>query len=344
MARIRSTKPEFWLDRPFVRRVPNRDARMLYKALWNLADEHARLGGDPHYIKGQCFPYEEDADLTPDVIDKLIDMLVSAEKVVRYEVDGDVYLFLPNLAKHQRLEPSKVPSRLPPPPDPDDPAPRADKSAPDPDGSAPNVVLPSAHESAQVRPPSEGRADKSARDSDESARRADKSALLHGACSREQGAGGREETPAQPGTLFDADPAVPGTADAGKPRGGEEGKPAKVSKHQVADDLTAAFWERHKASLTQSFVALRAVVRVPIANGTDRDELARALDLLARQGKAISGGTIRTALTEIQRPNLQLLPGGASIPPPRISATARALAEADAAGEEAKRLVYGSAG
>lgn len=48
--------------------------------------------------------------------------------------------------------------------------------------------------------------------------------------------------------------------------------------------------------------------------------------------------------TELERPNLQLLPGGAAIPPPRISATARAFAEADAAGEEVKRLIYGSTG
>ncbi len=346
MARIRSVKPEFWVDRSFVRKVPNRDARMLYMALWNLADEHARLMGDPAYIKGQAFPYAEDDDLTPKVIDELLDMLADAERVVRYEVDGDPYLFLPRLAKHQRLESAKVPSRLPPPPDPDDPAPRPDKSAPDPDGTAPNAVLPSEAESTQVGPPSGVRADKSARDSDESARGADKSALLYVAGCIEQVAGSKEQTPAQPETLFDADPTVPGAADAGKPRGASKKSrktPAEPKPKPPADELTDAFWEVHGKGQAQSWVAIRGIVRTCLGNEIPRNDLARALDLLARQGKAISGGTIQNALTEVRRP-LQLLPGGASIPSPRQSATARALAEADRAGEEAKRLIYGSAG
>jgi len=195
MPRIRSLKPEFWLDRPFVRRVPNRDARMLYAALWNLADEHGRLGGDAHYIKGQCFPYEEDADLTPDAIEKLIELLAGAGKVVRYSNNGDPYLFLPNLAKHQRLE-AKVPSRLPAPPGPDDPAPRPHKSAPDSDQCAPGAdgthQQTNGHVSAQPDP-----------GADESARRADNSALLYGAGSREQVAGSRTFAAA---AAQDADP------------------------------------------------------------------------------------------------------------------------------------------
>ena len=40
MARIRSIKPEFWDDRKLAKRA-SRDARLLYIALWNLADEWA---------------------------------------------------------------------------------------------------------------------------------------------------------------------------------------------------------------------------------------------------------------------------------------------------------------
>lgn len=224
MARIRSVKPEFWVDRSFVRKVPNRDARFLYMALWNLADEHARLMGDPAYVKGQAFPYVEDDDLTPKVVDDLLDMLATAGRVVRYEVDGDPYLFLPRLAKHQRLESAKVPSRLPPPPDPDDPAPRPNKSAPDPDGSAPHADKSTAAGSSQANLSSEVRADKSARDSDESARGADKSALFYVAGCMEQVAGSRETT--APAAPLDADPAVPlAAADEPQPGVVEKSKP-----------------------------------------------------------------------------------------------------------------------
>lgn len=236
MARIRSVKPEFWVDRSFVRKVPNRDARMLYMALWNLADEHARLMGDPAYIKGQAFPYAEDDDLTPKVIDELLDMLADAERVVRYEVDGDPYLFLPRLAKHQRLESAKVPSRLPPPPDPDDPAPRPDKSAPDPDGTAPIVdSLPDA-ESPQVSRPSDVRADLSARDSDESARGADSSALFYVAGCMEHVAGSRETT--APDALPPSDALGVDAADKPQPQTkesvSESGKP-KTAKQSASD-------------------------------------------------------------------------------------------------------------
>lgn len=135
MARIRSIKPEFWIDQDLAVEVPNRDARMLYVGLWNQADEHGRLRADATWIKGQVFPYDE--DLTPDAIDKLIDLLVEAGRAIRYQVRSSGYLYLPKLAGHQRLEPHKVPSRLPAPPDdlqqqpsekvPDEPAPRADK-------------------------------------------------------------------------------------------------------------------------------------------------------------------------------------------------------------------------
>ncbi len=58
MARIRSVKPEFWLDRRLARGV-SRDARLLYIGLWNLSDEHGRVRGDARYLKGQLFAYDQ---------------------------------------------------------------------------------------------------------------------------------------------------------------------------------------------------------------------------------------------------------------------------------------------
>lgn len=140
MARIRSVKPEFWADEDLAQ--VSRDARLLYIGLWNLADEHARLRGDPRFIKGQLFPYDD--DLTPAALDLLLDELARAGKAVRYRLESSAYVFLPNLAKHQRLEADKVPSKLPAPSDPGaaqislrEPAPRPNGVAPHPDSPAP---------------------------------------------------------------------------------------------------------------------------------------------------------------------------------------------------------------
>jgi hypothetical protein len=87
---------------------------MLYIGLWNHADEHSRAQGDPRLIKGQVFPYDD--DLTVDSVTGLLDELAGLRRVIRYTAEGGQYLYLPKLARHQRLE-DKVPSRLPPPPD-----------------------------------------------------------------------------------------------------------------------------------------------------------------------------------------------------------------------------------
>lgn len=117
MARMRSFKPEYFKDQDLAEDLPGpegRDARLLYPGLWCLADEFGRLRGDARSIKGELFAYDD--DMTPDVIDKLIDMLAETGRAVRYSVGRSVYLYLPKLAKHQRLEPHKTPSRLPEPP------------------------------------------------------------------------------------------------------------------------------------------------------------------------------------------------------------------------------------
>jgi hypothetical protein len=172
VARIRSVKPEFWDDRKLARRT-SRDARLLYIALWNLADEHGRLNGDPQWIKGQAFSYDDDLDAG--AVAKLLEELCAPAvgAVIAYEDDGDPYLFLPKLARHQRLEPEKVKSRLPAPPSPgaDSPEPGADSSG--------------------------RRADESERGADSSGSGAKTPALLYGAGSREHVAGSRDARGAQ---------------------------------------------------------------------------------------------------------------------------------------------------
>lgn len=113
MARMRSLKPEFWLDRKLARSL-SRDERMLYLGLWNQADEHGRAQADPRLIKGQVFPFDD--DLTDAHVAEMLKRLDDAGVAELYDFEGDPYLFLPKLARHQRLEPGKVPSRHPAPP------------------------------------------------------------------------------------------------------------------------------------------------------------------------------------------------------------------------------------
>ena len=86
---MRSLKPEFWADEELACQL-TRDERFLYVGLWNLADEHSRLRGDPRYIKGQLFPYDD--DITPDCIEKMLGSLGSIGKVKPYRVGPGRYL------------------------------------------------------------------------------------------------------------------------------------------------------------------------------------------------------------------------------------------------------------
>lgn len=85
---------------------------------------------------------------------------------------------------------------------------------------------------------------------------------------------------------------------AKKRTGSSEVKP---NRHQVADDLTAAFWKLHGKGRAQSFIAIRQIVRTAIGNGVERDDLARALDRIAREGRAVSGATIDIALGGLRK-------------------------------------------
>lgn len=101
-----------------------------------MADEHARLNGDPRWVRGQAFPYEDDLDDA--IVAGMLGELADAGVVVAYEADGDPYLFLPKLARHQRLEPGKVASKIPAPPEQQE-QPHANESAPRADSSEPDA-------------------------------------------------------------------------------------------------------------------------------------------------------------------------------------------------------------
>lgn len=108
MARIRTVKPEFWTSESVGRLT--RDARLLFIALWNLADDSGRLRGGLPYLSGAVFPYDEDARQG---IAGWIEQLEREGMVRSYKGhDGNSYLDIPKWSKHQKIE-KPSPSRIP---------------------------------------------------------------------------------------------------------------------------------------------------------------------------------------------------------------------------------------
>lgn len=138
---------------------------------------------------------------------------------------------------------------------------------------------------------------------------------------------------AQPEAIFDLpEDSVPDSADADKPRG--DTKTPKPSKHEKADELAAAFWDIHKTRMAQPFIAIRGIIRTALSNGLERDDVARALDLLAREGTAISGGTLQTTLKQIKVARDQATGTNViQLPAQRPSTTDQRVAQAKAAGQ-----------
>jgi len=109
VARIRTIKPEFFLDDDLAE-LPM-VARMLFVGLWTIADCEGRMEDRPKRIKAQILPFD-DCD-----IDGSLQSLHDAGFVQRYEAGGGKYIVVTNFRKHQRLSGIEAQSRsvIPPP-------------------------------------------------------------------------------------------------------------------------------------------------------------------------------------------------------------------------------------
>jgi hypothetical protein len=96
MARIRTVKPEFWIDERIGECSPT--ARLLFIATWNFADDNGNLERSARQLKAQAFPYDS-FDLEPLLVD-----LISKGLLEEYEVSGHKYLHISNFEKHQKIE------------------------------------------------------------------------------------------------------------------------------------------------------------------------------------------------------------------------------------------------
>lgn len=93
--RIRTIKPSFWLNDELAELKPI--TRLLFIALWGLADVRGRLADRPKRIKVEAFPYDN-ID-----VDECLSDLARAGFVLRYKVDGSGVIQVLNFEKHQRI-------------------------------------------------------------------------------------------------------------------------------------------------------------------------------------------------------------------------------------------------
>lgn len=107
MARIRTIKPDFWVDEKVVECTAF--ARLCFIGLWNFSDDDGRMEYRPKKIKMQIFP-ADDVDISG-----LIGELRGERLVELYSVDNKEYLRVCGFHKHQKID-RRLSSKHPPPP------------------------------------------------------------------------------------------------------------------------------------------------------------------------------------------------------------------------------------
>jgi hypothetical protein len=104
MPRIRSIKPQFWLDEELGN--VKRDARLLYIGLWNLCDDRGVFEYKPGKIRVQLFPY--DVDMGNGVIKELLNILEKSGHFLKFSEKGEDFGYIKTFLKHQEIKkPSK---------------------------------------------------------------------------------------------------------------------------------------------------------------------------------------------------------------------------------------------
>ena len=112
MGRIRCIKPEFWEDE-LIGSI-SREARLLFIAIWCVADDHGRFSANPARLKAAAFPYDDDVTLAR--VAEFLRELLETRRVGVYRVENQTFGVVRHWKKHQRIDNASKP-RHPPPPD-----------------------------------------------------------------------------------------------------------------------------------------------------------------------------------------------------------------------------------
>ena len=108
----RIIKAAFWTDTELIRHL-DRDGRMFYIGLIQLADDSGCLEDDLLAFKIHLYPADMDVDL--EFLQRYRDKLIELGKLIPYEAEGKKCLYLKNFHKHQSLR-SPSPPEVPLPP------------------------------------------------------------------------------------------------------------------------------------------------------------------------------------------------------------------------------------
>jgi hypothetical protein len=110
--RIRTVKPEFFThaDLHDLERTANAPVRLAFMGLWIVSDREGRFRWDPRELKLHCLPYDE-VDFA-----SVLDHLRAAGFIVRYEVNGKLYGWIPTWNRHQKPNHRERQSEFPAPP------------------------------------------------------------------------------------------------------------------------------------------------------------------------------------------------------------------------------------
>ncbi|WP_075737497.1 HNH endonuclease [Streptomyces acidiscabies] len=357
MPRIRTVKPEFWEDE--LLGVMPRDARLLFIATFNMADDEGILRWTPAYIKAQAFMYDD--DLTLKDVSALMQRLADAGLVFPY-IGGAAkqqMAVVVNFRKHQRINrPQK--GKLPPP---SLGAWQVREMYARRDGwccqlcggEIPRrIVVNDDHNLAidHIRPMAAGGTDHPSN-----------VRAAHQVCERARRESGEEEfiPPAGLAGIEDSlnrsvreshayvnsDPSADTegeissmnhslTEGKGREGKGREGnaplppvksarEPAvmQTGERSIADRMTDAFLDRFARGNSYKRRQVREVIAGALSNSADPDELWRALERLGSLSKPVSAGTLQFAFSELRKPpsNVIALPGQTGHPLPGTDTT-----------------------
>lgn len=107
MARSRNIKPSFFTNDDLAEVHPL--GRLLFIALWTMADREGRVEDRPRKIKAEALPYD-DADA-----DALLNDLHERGFILRYAVGANRYIQIVNFGKHQNPHVKEQASSIPAP-------------------------------------------------------------------------------------------------------------------------------------------------------------------------------------------------------------------------------------
>jgi hypothetical protein len=100
MARIRTTKPEFWTDSKTG--TLSSDAKCVFIALWNHVDDYGVIENDPVEIAARILPHRTTA--LDDCLLRPLDEIARKRLIEPFVIDGKAYLWVRNFTKHQRIK------------------------------------------------------------------------------------------------------------------------------------------------------------------------------------------------------------------------------------------------